>query len=445
MQTTSRILLSILNLFFLIYGVNGQNAEYVWTLEECIQQALDHNIQLQQMLLTDETNNIRILQAKAARYPSASLSASQNFSWSRDLLPDNTYGSFSAGNNTSVGLSTGVTLYDGFRINNTIRQSELDYKAGQFDTEALKDNLRLNILNAYLQVLYTGEEVTNSRNQMEATSEELNLAEERLMLGAISKSDYLLIKAQLANENLTVTNVENQLAINKITLMQLMEIPVSNPSNLRLVSLDTSIFAYTVLESDTVFETALQMRPEIKSAQLNRQSASLDIDLAKAGLQPSLSLHGSVNTGFSSGLRDIAYYDQLTNKISPALGLSLSVPLYQNRQVRSKVEMANIAVEKAQLNETDVRNQLRKTIEQAYVNVTSAFREYDASAQKYKAQRESFELASEKFDLGLLNSVDFLFEKTNLIVAESNLLQSKYKLIYSIKIFDFYRGKSLTQ
>jgi len=227
--------------------------------------------------------------------------------------------------------------------------------------------------------------------------------------------------------------------------LQLMEIPVSDPASLQLAPLDTTSITYPVLNPDSVYSLALQLRPEIKSAELNLQSAGLNVNLARAGSIPSLSLQGSLSTGYSSAYSDISYNDQFRNRINPAIGLSLSVPLYQNRQVKSQVEIACIGITNAELNEANTKNQLRKAIEQACVDVASAIKEYEAGREKYQAQRESFQLASEKFKQGLINSVDLLFEKTNLIVAESSLLQSKYKLIYSIRILDFYRGRSLTE
>jgi len=437
--------LLFLDLFFLSGWIPGQETEHIWTLEGCIQQALDHNIQLQQMMLNNETNRIDILQAKAARFPSASASITQNFAWSREVLSDNRFGSINATNNTDYGINSNVTLYNGFRINNTVRQSELNYRIGQLDTEVMKDDLCLNVLDAYLQVLYSAEAVNNSRNQLEATAEELSLAVERLILGAVSKSDFLLIRAQLADEKLTLTNAENQLALSKVTLLQLMEIPVSDTFTIQLAPLDTTMVPYRMLNTDSIYTLALQARSEIKSAALTIQTADLDVSLARAGLKPGLSLHGSLNSGYTSELDEYTYGDQLKNKINPAIGLSLSVPLYQNREVKSKIETANIGILNARLNEADAKNQLRKTIEQACIDISSSMKEYDASVEKYLAQRESFQLASEKFKLGLINSVDFLFEKTNLIAAESNLLQSKYKLIYSIRILDFYTGRPLTQ
>ena len=445
MKITSRFVFFIVGFYNLSVWGFAQPVDSAWTLDECISQALENNIQLQQMQLVNETQRIDILKAKAARYPSASASATQNFAWSRETFSDNSYGPLEAGNNTNFGISSGVTLYNGFKINNTVQQAEINYRAGQFDNETLKDDLRLQVLDAYLQVLYTTEAVTNSTHQIEVTAEELRLAGERLTLGAISRSDYTLIKAQLADEKLSLINAENQLTLNKLNLMQLMEIPVSDPINLRLAPLDTIITGYTFVNSDSVYSLALQFRPEIKSAELNLQSTSLDINLARAGAIPSLSLQGSLSTGYSSTYNDISYNDQFRNRVNPAIGLSLSIPLYQNRQVRSQVETAYIGVRNAELDMANTKNQLRKTIEQACTDVSSAVKEYEASIEKYQAQQESFQLSLEKFNQGLINSVDFLYEKTNLIVAESNVLQSKYKLIYSIRILDFYKGKSLTE
>lgn len=422
----------------------GQKPDSAWSLQKCIQYATEQNIQVRKTSLNTEINLVNEQQSIESRFPSVSGSVSQNFWWSKPLALDNTYGSYSGENSTSIGLNSSVLLYGGGRIKNSIKQSELNYKAGQFDTETMKESISLSVMSAYLQILYAEEQVKNSQKQVESTAEQLRLAEERVRLGAISKSDYLQVKSQLATEKQTLANSESLLAIDRVTLMQLMELPVKPDFSIVHPDFGNDLNQNRKSpNADSIFNIAMGIKPQIKSADLNKQSAELNVNIAKASYQPQLTLNGGISTGYTSAT-SLAYDYQVRNKVSPSVGLTLSIPIYQNRQARSKVEIAQIGTQTAELNETDTKNQLRKAIEQACVDVTTAEKKYLASQDEYSAAQESYDVASEKFNQGLLNSVDFLIQKTNLITAESNLLQSKYNLIFSYKTLDFYSGAPLT-
>lgn len=420
----------------------GQSNNKPWTLTECINYALEKNLTVQENVLSNETNKINAEQISASRFPSLNASASQNFSWSKQMNMNNTYGSYESSNSTNLGLNSSVKLYNGFRINNSIKQANLSYEAGKYDVETIKESVSLSVLDAYLQVLYSEEQLKNIENQIEATTKQLNLSEERLRLGAISKSDYLQVKSELASENLSLANTRSQLAINRISLMQLMEYPLSDSFKIVHPEFEkpTNI---TVASADSVFGVALQVKPQIKSAELDKEIAELDIALAKSGYLPSLTLSGGLNTGYISGMGSSFDY-QINNKLVPSVGLTLTIPIYQNKQVSSSVAKAKIGTQRAELSETSTRNQLRKTIEQACVNVESAMLKYQATEEAYNSALESYNVAQEKYNQGIFNSVDFIIQKNNLITSESEMLQAKYNLVFSKKTLDFYTGSSLT-
>jgi outer membrane protein len=285
--------------------------------------------------------------------------------------------------------------------------------------------------------------VTNSQKQIESTNGELNLAGERLALQSISISDYAQVKSQLASEKLTLANSESQLSIAKINLMQLMELPVQDNFNLAHPDLQVELNQSRVPDVKLVYETSLALKPQVKNAAVNKKIAGLDEKIAKASYFPVLSASAGLSSGYSSTTTD-PYFSQLNSGIRPTAGFSLSVPIYQKKQVKTSVAVAKLGYQDAELSETDTKNQLRKSIEQACLDVTSAQIEYEASLEKFKATQESTSLAEEKFKQGIINSVDYLVSKTNLIVAESQLLQSKYNLIFSYKILDFYMGIPLS-
>ena len=415
----------------------------IWTVDDCIQFALEKNIQVQKAQVSNSIFEINLAYAKSAWYPSLSGSARENLSWSNQL--NTTTGStvFKGTDGTNISVNSGMTVYNGNRIKNNVRKSEIDYEADKYNTEVIKESVSLNVLNAYLQVLYAEEQVKNSNNQISSTQEQLNLAAERLKLGAIANSDFLQVKSQLATEKQTLATAQSQLAINRITLMQLMELTETKDISIEHPNLDSLINQKRTPDPVEVYQTALGIKPEVKNAELSKKSSQISVDIAKAGLYPNLSMNAGLSTLYSSESGSGAGY-QLKNNISPAIGLSASIPIYLNKQVRTNVAIAKKNTNNAELDEMNVRNQLRKAIEQACQDVSSSQIEFEASTEAYNAVKESFDVASAKFFQGLMNSVDFLVQKTTFIGEESSFLQSKYRLIFSYKVLDFYSGLPLS-
>jgi outer membrane protein len=412
-----------------------------WTLQKCISYALTRNIQVRKSELTNQQNLVNAGEAKAQRFPSANASVSQNFYWTKSSATGEPGLTGSNGSNYSI--NTGVTVFNASKITTLIKQAELNIEGGKYSLETTKESISLSILDAYLQILYAEEQVHNSERQIESTTSELNLAEERLALQAIAHSDFAQVKSQLASEKLTLANSQSQLVIAKVTLEQLMELPVSDNFNIVHPDLTESLNQNRVPDVKSVYETALAIKPQIKNAAINKEIASLDEKVAKSGLFPVLSASAGISSGFSS-LNNGSYFGQLNDGIYPSAGLMLSIPIYQKKQVRTSIALAKIGYQNAELSEFDTKNNLRKSIEQACVDVRSAQIKYEASKENYSATLEAEVLSDEKFKQGVINSVDYLVSKTNLIVAESDLLQSKYNLIVSYKILDFYMGIPLS-
>jgi outer membrane protein len=434
------ILIFCTALLFCGIDLNAQQ-DSVWTLKKCIDYALSRNIQVRQSEVTNQEYQVSADQYKAQRFPSVNASINQNFNWSKSNSTGGTVLTGANGSNYSV--NSGVTLFNASKLTNQIKQSELNVEAGNYSLETTKESISLSILNAYLQVLYAEEQVNNSEKQIESTTSQVNLAAERLAMQVISQADYAQVKSQLASEKLTLANAKSTLAIDKVTLEQLMELPVTDSFNIAHPDLSGEITQNRAPDIKQVYETALSIKPQIKNAAVNKEIALLDENIAKAGYYPTLSASGSVSSAFSSRATD-SYFGQLNNAIEPAVGFSLSIPISQKKQVKSNVALANLGYTNAELSETNTKNALRKSIEQACLDVNSAQVEYQANIENYQATKESSALSDEKFRQGVINSVDYLVSKTTLIVAESNLLQSKYNLIYSYKILDFYLGIPLS-
>ncbi len=422
-----------------LLSVQAQSTE--WSLEDCIDYALSKNVDVVKSELSNQSSELDLQQSKANRLPSLSGSASTNYSWTKEVYTESdNFGDREGNNTTSFGLNASMTLFNGFKLQNQVKQSGLNLESSRYYSETVKESLELNILNAYLVILYAEEALNNSIEQIAATQEELTLAEERMAVGVISRSDYLQIKSELASEKSTEASARSDLSIAKLDLMQLMELPVT--TDFEIVSPD---FTEVLADQQTpipnkVYEQSLEIRPQIKQAETDLESTKLDEDIAKAALLPTLSLSSGLSTGWSDNITGFDYSEQLKNQFTPSVGLTLSIPIFQNKQGRISVKQAKIATNDAELTKVNTENELRKSVEQACVDVITAQMQFEASKEQYDSAKESYEVAAEKYNEGLLNSVDFLTMKTSMITSESDFTQAKYSLVFSSKILDFYKG-----
>lgn len=435
-------ILSITSSFFLLATIaSAQQPDSLWTLQRCVERAVQENNKVKQSELSLQQNQLNVEQARASRYPSVSASASHTFDYSRDFNNvDGSYDNYSGHQRTNVGVSSSVTLYDGFRLRNEAKQSVLAVQQGKLAVESSKDEVSLMVLDAFLQILYAREQVKNCQKQEELSAAQLQLANERMNVGMLSKADYLQVKSQLASERAALANAQKNLAASKLNLRQLIELPASESFDIDQPQLESLMTTRPVPAADSVYAVAAEQKSLVKSADLEVESAKMSLSIARTGYSPRLMLNGDIGTGYSSTLEGQAFDYQMRNKLTPSVGLSLVIPIYQNGHTRTSVSRANIAVRGAELSATNTRNLLRKDIEQACLDITSSQEAYVARKEEYEATRESFDVATEKYEVGMLSSLDYMVQKTRLISAESNLLQSKYNLIFSYKTLDYYMG-----
>lgn len=437
-----KILILLFTILLSVEAASGQQQPETWSLDKCINQALAANLQLKQAALATDITQVNREQALASRFPAIEATARQSFAWSDQLNNDGTY-NFNGSNSSSAAISSSATLFNGFRKENTIKQSQLNYQSAVLDEETYRQDITLQVLDSYLQVLYAGELVENSKNQLLSTQTQVRLAEERLKLRIISQADFLQVKSQEAAEKLTLASAEKQLQLSRLNLMQLMEIPVSDEFTIEKPDFINAAVQSAGSTLAGVYESALAYRPEVRNAALQKQIAAYDIKIAMAGYLPSLSINAGISTQFSSLAESLKFASQLDHNLSPTAGLTLSIPIFQQKQVKSQVSLARINASTAEINEQSTRNQLRKTIETAWTDVVTAEKEFEAGEEKLASASASFAVAEERFAQGIISSVDFLYEKTSLINAESSLLQARYNLIFSYKALDFYQGKEL--
>lgn len=449
------IRISIVALFSAIsIGVAAQaTASTAWTLDKCIAYALEKNIDVRKAGVTADVNRQYVTQKKGLRLPTVTASVSQAFEWTKSLdASTNKYGNYKSENGTSASLSSTLTLYNGGKINNNVKKAKLTYEASKYDAATTKEATTLSVLDAYINLIYAKELVNTSREEVKSADEQLKLAEERMKTGLLSRADYLTVKAQLADDKYTLASAESSYEINRITLMQLLELPADGAFDIVYPDLTNFTYSKITPTAESVYQTALGIKPEVKSAALNKDIANLAVKVAKGDWYPTLSLSGSLSTSYSSSLNSSYYYTasttsygyQMANRLVPEIALTLSVPIFQQNQVKTAVRIAKLEVETASLTEQNTRNTLRKSIEQACVNVDAAQKNYEAALESYQATKEAYDVAVEKFGIGLMNSSDFTQEHTKYLTAESTLIQAKYNLLSSNKVLDFYKGIAIT-
>ena len=454
----------------------------IYTLEECVEIAFKNNIQLKQNELSVQTADVNTLQAKAARLPSVNGNATQGLNAGRTIDPatnsfiDQQYLS----NNFSINAN--LTLFNGFRISNTISQNQMSREASIYDLKDYRNTLILNLLNAYVQILFNKEQFIIAQNQLSVTQAQVERTEKLVKAGVVPESNLYDLKSKLAGDESTFINADNQLGIAKLNLLQLMNVPISE-GIMEQIDVETPQFATdTTVEKDnseSIYKMAEKTQPSIKSAELRLRSSRYSYDAAVGNMYPRLTLSAQLFTiyssqrtqvkGFQIGplaptgaivnqdpsllvyeprvraeFEKVPFDNQMRDNFAQSVSLNLIVPIYNNRQLRSAAQTASITRKNAELNLENSKLQLRKRIEQAYVDAKLAQKRFEASEAQVKANEEAFRVTEKRFNSGVINSVDYNVSSNTLMQSRSTLLQSKYDMILKKKILEFYKYNDLS-
>ena len=450
----------------------------VWALKDCINLAFEKNISLQQDILNNEINNINYLQSKSNAIPNLNLSDGQSnyFGGNNSALSQNTSQS---GVTNNLSLSSSVILFNGLKNINLIRANKESKIAGNLDVEKLKNDLMLNVVAAYMQVLFEYEAVDMAQSQIDVTKEHLDYTEKYVKAGSLPESNLFQIKAQLATDKATKVNAENQLQMAKVILMQFMETPITPGFEIARSKLPETI-PDVPMPSNEIYALAEGILPDVKSAAIKLEATKFSLKSTQAEVFPKLTLSGSLGTNYSSyyslyathtttSINNIGYVGnnpadvvygpvsttttnatnypfnrQLADNFGQGLSLNLTIPIYNNLIYKSDIARSKIAVKVAQLNENLTKNQLRKNIEQAYTDLLAASKNYMATKEQLVAEGRSMRDMTIKFKAGAINATDFFVEKSNFAKAELSNLQAKYDYLFKLKVVGFYEGKPIT-
>ncbi len=427
----------------LLCGGAAQAQNGPWSLSDCINYALEHNLSVQQSELTVEQREVELNTAQNRRLPTVSASASENLSFGRGLTADNTY---SNSNTTSTSFSLGgnVPVFQGFQITNGIKLSELNLAAATADLEKARDDIRVAVAQAYVQILYNQELLRVAREQAAHDEELLEQIRERLEVGKVSAAEVSAQQATLAQSRQSAIQAEGNLNIALLDLTQLLELP--SPEGFSIVTPEVGDPAQTLLmRPEAIYEEAVAVKPAVEAARLNVDYAELGIARAKGAYLPTLSLSGGLGSNFytNSKFASDPFGTQLKNNFSQYVGLSLNIPIFQGFSVRNNVRTAEISYKGQQIQLESVKKALYKEIQQAYYNAVTAQARFAGSRETEESARQHYELTEEKYKVGKAGVADYNDARNSWLRAESEYIQARYQCLYQTKLLDFYRGRDL--
>jgi len=464
--------------FFLLVSLQG-SAQQVWTLQQCIDRALTNNLQVKQSALNTELSKYEVDQSKATMLPTINGNANRSYNYGRSIDPYTNLYTENQVISNSLGLNSGIVLFDGLQLMNSLKQSKLNYLSSKYEEQKLKDDVSLNVVTAYLQVLFARENLKNMKDQAQATREQRDRTEKMFDAGSVSKANLLDIESQLGLDEVNLANANAQLEQAKLTLTQLLEMPTPQGFEIEDPNIPAPAAYQMPVDAGSVYAAALQNQPDIKAFEYKVQSAEKGLSIAKGSRSPRLSMSGSISTATSSSNRqitntvfgapdtigytsvgdpvistrptilsyevaDIPLSDQLSNNVYKTFGFNLSVPIFNGWATRTGIKRAEVNLAQAQLSYDQTKKSLYKSVQQAFIDATASFQKYNASDKSLKASEESYRFNDQRYTLGLISSFDYLISKNNLAKAQSSLLQAKYDYVFRIKILDFYQGKPLT-
>ena len=468
----------LLVLFTAHYSLFTVAQQHLWSLPECCDYAVAHNISIKQQENACRQQELQLSTAKNSRLPDLSGSVGQNFSFGRGLTAENTYSNTNT-SSTSLSLGTSVPLFTGFQIPNQIKLNQLNLEAATADLEKAKNDIRMQVAQAYVQILYDMEIAEVAHRQIAIDSAQVARLQAFVENGKASGAELSQQKATLANSRLVATQADNNTRLAILSLTQLLELPTPEGFAIVRPSLDKqdglegldrlgalptpegfaivrpSLDKQDGLEGldrfgalptpDQIYADALGVKPEILSQQLKLKGTEHSIKIAQAGNLPTLSLSGGLGTNYytTSGFKSDAFGKQLKNNFSQYIGLNLNVPIFNRFQTRNQIRNARIEHENQQLQLDNTKKGLYKDIQQVYYNALNAQSKEKSSQEAVQSTKDAFTLMQAKYENGKATMTEFNESKNNYLKSESDLVQARYENIYQHALIQFYRGQDL--
>jgi outer membrane protein len=415
-----------------------------YTLQQCIDSAQANNIAVKQSALSAQSAEIQLQQSRANLLPFVNADVYHGLNQGRSIDPSsNGYVNQQLGF-ANYQLAAGVTVFNGGSLRNNIKSNATAFEASGFETQQQKDNLVLNVILAYLQVLNNEDLVKSATNQEAVSSKELDRLKILNEQGAIKPSDFSDMKGQLMNDQLAIVNAKNALESAKLSLAQWMNKDYNPEMQVERIDPAEFLTAYGQ-SSSSVYESALQQFARVKVVELKRKSNEYALRSLRGGFYPTVTIGGGFSSAYSSTAQNssgkIGYNNQLKNNISSSVGVGVTIPIFNRFVVRNRVKQADINFQHSRLEEQATKILLHQEIDQAYLDMTNAYERYKLLSAQVTAYAESFQAAEARFNAGVGTSYDYLVAKDRLDRANLNLITAKYDFVLRKKVLDYYKGK----
>lgn len=414
-----------------------------WSLEQCIEHARLHNLQLKLRQNSTQVQQNRYSQTKSNFLPSLSASVGESANFGRSIDPwTNTFQTREI-YSTNFGIGAGVNVFNAFRDVNSMEQSEMELRAAEMDERKTLNDISLNIATMYLQILFQKELVRVASTQLELTITRIKDMQASVQAGTQPAGELSLLQAQRAQESNRLINAQNTYKLRMLDLRQMLDLPQEHAFEIVFPEFPEIDANTAVPPFQSIYDYAVLNMPEVKSSEYRVQSSKKALEIAYAGHHPTINMNAGFSTGFSSANERLSFGDQLSQN-SINVGVSLNIPIFNRFAVVNQVKNSKVQITSSELNLHQTKLNLYKQIQKAYLDASASLDSYRSRKESLDANQESFRYVEEKFKLGVSNAPAYNQAKTNLTRIESDLLQAKYQFIFQLKILDFYAGKPLS-
>ena len=414
------------------------HAQKKWTLDECINYAMENNVPLKMSKLKQQSAQEDVKQSKAALLPTLSANTNQGVGYS----PFDNTGADKAYYNGSYGINAQWTVWNGGQNTNTLKLNKLSAQQAELDTSESANSIQEQITKLYIQILYMTEAIEVNRQSLETSKKNEERGQQMVEVGKMSKADLAQLTAQRATSEYNIVEAETQLAKYKQQLKQELELTDTQDFDVAIPTTTDQQALAEIPAMRSIYEAALTQRPEIKNAQLDIESSNLQMKIAKAGSLPTVSISGGISTSTNS-MSNIAWGTQMKNSLGLSASVAVNVPIFDGRKTKTAVNKARLAQEQAQLTLLNEEDNLYSTIESLWLDAINNQQKFHSASASVESEQESYNLLSEQFNLGLKNIVELLTGKDKLLSAQQNKLQSKYQTILSQQLLKFYQNGTI--
>jgi len=465
-------------LFLIILSTLSVKAQKQWTLEQCIDYALQHNIEIKQKELNLQIQQSNVTQSKATLFPTITANGSDVVNWGKSVDRYTNEFADTRTNSVNLYLQGSVTLFNGFQLLNSVKRNILNLKMQEYELDVAKDLKALSVTTAFLQIVYDKENLINKQDQVKLSEKQTERTQKLVDAGSQAKGDLYNIRSQLASDQAQLINAENQLNLSMLKLKQLMDLPGDTAFDIAVPIIELTENFGGLQDPYKVYDYAIQNRPEIKSAEMQVEASQKSLSISKGGVSPSLTFSASLGSGFSGANQILdgapvfngfnpngnitsagdtvlapmftynyatkTWDDQIIDNRNYSVGFHLTIPIFNGLRTYTNVSQSKIAVQQAELQLEQTKRNMRQTIEQAYADARSSFKQYESAKIQVNALKEAFNYSEEKFNAGMIDAFEYNSAKIKLDLAMSQLLTAKFNYVFRVKVLDFYYGKPLT-